>query len=199
MAQQEDIDRWSEEIAGRRAPGVPDVDGAEALRGAIRAEDARAAAEGAHDRVGLERLQRRLESEGLLDAARPPAAAHSRRMRPWLAAAATVAALAIGIRLFMPQPGVEPGTANPPGIERPRGFEGVLKQAVPDTEAAASNARQELQALGLDVSQPPAEGRIILEVDVGPEKLDAYRAWAEARGGRVNGAGRYRVIFEPAS
>jgi hypothetical protein len=117
-------------------------------------------------------------------------------MRPWLAAVATVAAFAIGVRLFMPQPGIEPGTPNPPPIEKPRGYSGVLKQAVPDPEAAAASAASDLAVLGFQPRRVPADGRAILEVDVGPDQVEAYRAWAEPRGGRVGEAGLYRVIFE---
>jgi len=200
---EDDIERWSEELAGRRTPGVPDVDGTRALRGSIREVDASARASGAQERIGLERVLRRLESEGLLQA--PPdapgarTAARSRRLRPWLAIAATIAALAVGVRLFLPQPGVEPGPSKPPIVERPRGYAGVIKQSVADPQAEAATATRELSALGLQPRPVPAQGRVILEVDVAEDRLEAYRGWAEPRGGRVGETGIYRIIFESMS
>lgn len=196
MASEDDIDRWSEELAGRRAPGAPDTDGTGALRRSIRAEDAVLQSAGAQDRVGLERLLRRLENEGLLGAASAPRPSRSRSFGPWLAAAATVAALAIGIRL-LPTPGVTPQPTPPTPVEKPRGFAGVIKQSVPDPAAAATAATGELVALGLQPRDAAADGRRIVEVDVDAAHLDAFRGWAEPRGGRVNDTGRYRLIFEP--
>ena len=195
MATDDDIDRWSEELAGRRAPGASDTDGTGALRRSIRAEDAVLQSAGAQDRVGLERLLRRLETEGLLGATAPPTR-RSRSFGPWLAAAATVAALAIGIRL-LPPPGVTPQPTPPAPVEKPRGYAGVIKQSVPDPAAAAVAAAGELVALGLQPRDVPADGRRIVEVDVDAAHLDAFRGWAEPRGGRVNDTGRYRLIFEP--
>ncbi len=196
MASEDDIDRWSEELAGRRAPGAPDPDGTGALRRSIRAEDAVLQSAGAQDRVGLERLLRRLENEGLLGAASAPRPSRSRSFGPWLAAAATVAALAIGIRL-LPTPGVTPQPTPPTPVEKPRGFAGVIKQSVPDPVAAATVATGELVALGLQPRDVAADGRRIVEVDVDAPHLDAFRGWAEPRGGRVDESGRYRLIFEP--
>jgi len=197
---EDDIERWSEELAGRRPPGISDVEGTGALRGSIRAQDASARASGAQDRTGLERMLRRLESEGLLQApADVPNAGRSHRLRPWLALAATVAALAVGVRLFLPQPGVEPGPSNLPAVEKPRGYAGVIRQSVADPQAEAAAATRELSALGLQPRPVPAQGRIILEVDVAEDRLEAYRGWAEPRGGRVGETGLYRIIFESMS
>lgn len=195
MASEDDIQRWGDELAGRSVPDGSDPEGTAALRRAVRAEDGLVRDAGAADRVGLERLMRRLESEGLLGAPARAPAARPGSLRPWLAAAATLAAVAIGLRL-LPPTGVEPQPPTP--IEKPRGFAGVLKQSVPDPAAAAARALAELTALGLPAREVPGEGRRIVEVDVGADQLDAYRGWAEPRGGRVAGPGRYRIILEAA-
>lgn len=194
MTTEQDIEGWSERLAGRAAPGGGENDGTKELRDAIRAEDRAAVHEGAADRLGLERLMRRLETEGLLgaDAA---AVRPVRRMRPWLAAAATLAMLAIGVRLLLPVSGPEAPTGAVPG-EVTRGFAGVVKQAVADPRAAGEAATSELQAMGLVARQVPSDGRVILEVEVTESSLEAFRAWAEPRGGRVLTPGRYRIIFE---
>lgn len=196
MTNPDDIDRWSDRLAGRSAPGVPDEDGAEALRRSIRAADESARAEGAQDRVGLERLTRRLEAEGLLAPAAAPAA-HARRLRPWFAAAATVAAIAVGLRLYSPAPDVGSPATGTPGVEKPRGFSGVVKQSVPDVEAAAVRVTAELAALGLQARRAPSDGRVVLEVDVSADQLQAYGDWVAPRGGRAGEPGTYRIILEP--
>lgn len=199
MTTGQDIEGWSERVAGRAAPGGGENDGTGELRAAILAEDRAVAQEGAGDRVGLERLMRRLEAEGLLHA--ETRATHaSPRWRPLFAAAATLAALAIGVRLLLPASGPEapPGVSSPieSPIEVTRGFAGVVKQTVADPKAAAAAATSDLGAMGLAAQEVPAGGRMILEVDVPGPSLDAFRAWAEPRGGRVLTPGRYRIIFE---
>jgi hypothetical protein len=192
----QDIDGWSERLAGRGAAGDGGNDGTDELRAAILADERAVAQQGATDRVGLERLMRRLETEGLLE---PPArrSTTARRLQPWLAMAATLAALAIGVRLLLPLSGPGAPTGVPSPGEVTRGFAGVVKQSVPDPRVAADAAAADLHAIGLEAREVPADGRVILEVDVPESSLDAFRTWAEPRGGRVLTPGRYRVIFEP--
>jgi hypothetical protein len=198
----EDIDDWSARVAGRRdAAGPPD--GMPELRSAIRRADAETARTGADDRVGLARLLRRLESEGLLE--RPAAGAVAPGSRPkrtpvWLAAAASVTLAVVGLTLLMPASDPVPGEPPPPSpVETSRGFAGVVKQSVPDPETAATAVERELSALGLAPQRAPAEGRVIVEVDVTQEHLDAFHEWVTPRGGRATAPGRYRVILEPAT
>jgi hypothetical protein len=198
----EDIDDWSARVAGRGdAAGLPD--GVPELRSAIRSADAEAARTGADDRVGLARMLRRLEHEGLLE--RPAPAAVVPGSRPnrapvWLAAAASVTLVVVGLKLLMPSTDRAPGepTALPP-VETSRGFAGVVKQVVPDPETAATAVERELTALGLAPQRVPAAGRAIVEVDVTQERLDAFHDWVTPRGGRATAPGRYRVILEPAT
>ena len=202
MTTDHDIDDWSARVAGRGdAAGPPD--GVPELRSAIRRADAETARTGADDRVGLARLLRRLESEGLLERTAPAAVApgsRSKRTPVWLAAAASVTLAVVGLTLLMPSTDPVPGEPPPlPPVETSRGFAGVVKQAVPDPETAATAVERELGALGLAPQRAPAAGRVIVEVDVTQERLDAFHEWVTPRGGRATAPGRYRVILEPAT
>jgi hypothetical protein len=197
-----DIDDWSARVAGRGdAAGPPD--GMPELRSAIRSADVETARISADDRVGLARLLRRLESEGLLERPAPPTAVvrgpTPKRTPVWLAAAASVTLAVVGLTLLMPSTDPVPGEPPPmPPVETSRGFAGVVKQSVPDPVVAASVVERELTALGLAPRRAPAAGRVIVEVDVAQEHLDAFHEWVTPRGGRATAPGRYRVILEPA-
>jgi hypothetical protein len=203
VATDDDIDDWSARVAGRGdAAGPPD--GVHELRKAIRRADEDTARTGAGDRVGLARLLRRLENEGLLERAAPvtaPSVSGPRRAPLWLAAVASVALAVVGLKLLMPS--IEPGPGEPPPplppVETSRGFAGVVKQVVPDPEVAAAEVERELAGLGLAPRRAPAAGRVIIELDVTPDRLDAFHGWVTPRGGRATVPGRYRVILEPAS
>jgi hypothetical protein len=202
VATDEDIDDWSARVAGRGdAAGPPD--GVPELRSAIRSADAQTARTGADDRVGLARMLQRLEREGLLGSRAPVAVAKGSkptRTPVWLAAAASVTLAVVGLTLLMPASDPVPGEPPPlPPVETPRGFAGVLKQVVPDPETAASAVERELTALGLAPRRAPTAGRVIIEVDVAQERLDAFHEWVLPRGGRATAPGRYRVILEPAT
>jgi hypothetical protein len=202
VATDEDIDDWSARVAGRGdAAGPPD--GVPELRSAIRSADAQTARTGADDRVGLARMLQRLEREGLLGSRAPVAVAKvSRPTRTpvWLAAAASVTLAVVGLALLMPATDPVPGEPPPLSpVEISRGFAGVVKQVVPDPETAATAVERELTALGLAPRRAPAAGRVIVEVDVPQERLDAFHEWVMPRGGRATAPGRYRVILEPAT
>jgi hypothetical protein len=213
VAEADDIGRWSERVAGRGDALDPHAAEGDALRAAVRAEDAVMQRESAADRVGLERVLQRLEREGLLDS-RPAATVQrdsSTTVGPragwhlprWAAVAASVAVVAIGVRLLWPTapvtpPATSPGPAIPAQVERPRGYAGVIKQTVADPVVEAARASDELKALGFAPRRIDADARRILEVTVTDAQLDAYRQFAEPRGGRVSEPGVYRVIFDPA-
>jgi hypothetical protein len=74
----------------------------------------------------------------------------------------------------------------------------VIKQTVADPVVEAARASDELKALGFAPRRIDADARRILEVTVTDAQLDAYRQFAEPRGGRVSEPGVYRVIFDPA-
>lgn len=202
MTTDEDIDDWSARVAGRGdAAGPPD--GVPELRSAIRRADTETARTGADDRVGLARLLRRLESEGLLERTGPAAVVpgvRPTRTPVWLAAAASVTLAVIGLTLLWPSTDPVPGESPPLSpVETTRGFAGVVKQVVPDPETAATAVERELSALGLAPQRAPAAGRVIVEVDVAQGQLDAFQEWVTPRGGRATTPGRYRVILEPAT
>jgi hypothetical protein len=203
VATDDDIDDWSARVSGRGDAADP-PDGVPGLRDAIRRTDAEAARTGAADRVGLERLLRRLEGEGLLERGAAPGVAPGRKpgRRPaWIAAAASVALAVVGLRLLLPPAGLDPvgQSQPPPPVEASRGFAGVLKQTVADPEVAAAEVERELAGLGFAARRAPAAGRVIIEVDVTPERVEAFHEWVAPRGGRAVSPGRYRVILEPAS
>lgn len=182
-----DDQEWLDGLAGARVPADAllrrDV---AALRGAIEQRDA-AVAQSA-DAVGRARLLRRLEQEGLLGTG-----AASRKWAPWLAAAATVTFAVIAFQVMRPGgQSVRPDTP----VETPRGVAGAVRMRASDPETKAPEVTAELGALGFRVTRSPRQDRVILEVDVAPERVAAFRAWAEARGARVSEPGRYRVIID---
>jgi len=196
MQPEDDIDDWAERVAGRAARPSPSAD---AARRALLASDAAAVEAGAGDALGRARLLRRLEAEGLLDAAKP-AAQRPRLSKGWLgiAAAAGVAAVALTVQLVLPaREPVDALPDQPPPVEAPRGFAGVLTLAVADPAVETARVSAELQALGFAPQRLPSPDRLILEFDVPAEKLEAFRAWAEPRGARVTAPGRWRVIIDP--
>jgi hypothetical protein len=193
MQGDEDIDGWADSVAGRRAAGGDHA--AEAVRRAVRAEDAAASATGAQDAVGLARLVRRLETEGLLGSKARPA---RRLSRPWLAlaAAAGVAAIAITVQFAIPGRDAGPqGRAQPP-VETSRGFAGAVKLTVADPETEATRVLAELAALGFAPRRVPRADRVIIEVDVSAASLEGFRAWAEPQGARAAAPGTWRVIID---
>jgi hypothetical protein len=196
VAPDDDIDDWCERVAGR-ADTLGSRDEASALAQAIRNEDAALLQGDAQHRARLERLLQRLESEGLLES-RPVLRKPARGLPSWLAVAASVGVLALGVQLLLPGllpiRDTDPTPASP--VETTRGYAGVIKRAVADPEAQAAEAERDLRALGLEPRRVPTQGRVILEFDVADAQIDGFRPWAEARGGRVVSPGRYRVILE---
>ena len=186
MSEPEDQE-WLDGMAGARAPADALLRReVVALRHAIARRDAAMAQPG--DDVGRARLLGRLEQEGFLGARTPP---RSRTL--WLAAAATVAFAAIVFQMM--QPGgesVSPVTA----VETPRGVAGVVRLLAADPETMAREVTTDLGARGFRVTRSLRQDRVILEVDVLAERVDAFRTWAGPRGARVSEPGRYRVIID---
>lgn len=201
----DDIDRWAQRLAGRSVDGDASAPEIEPLRRAIVADDARAAAEGAADRVGLERLLRRLEAEGLL---RPSGAPGIARRNRWFAVAASVVLAMVTLRLLLlrtesdgtatpvtPAP-TAPAPIAPPVGPRARGVGTVLLFKAADPEVYATGLVGELRALGLTPAVDERPDRIIIDVEVDDAQLAAFDGWLEQRDRRGVVPGKYRLIID---
>lgn len=178
-----DDDKWLEALAGR---GTLDDGKEQALLDALRTS----AAGDRHDAQGLEKLLRRLEIEGLLEAegsapdhanvipmkrpAEPdkapqaPAGSEAPPMR-WLALAASVAVLSIAGALGYY---ANLSVSDPPWLidQTVRGSTAPVEVAVDDPRRASARLADELSTLGIDTARYRHGGRWIVDATVlGPE------------------------------
>ena len=202
----DNTDRWSQRLAGRGADGeLSDAERreADALRSAIRADDAKATAAGAADQLGLARTLKRLEAEGLLRA--DAATAVSRRRPPWLAVAASVLVVAVALRFMLPasapngvgegdQPAAGLPSSTPP--ERTRGVDATVRFQAPNPQQLAQAMVQELTALGLTARSSQRPDRMVLDVEVSAAQLPAFDAWLQTRKQHGIVPGQYRLIID---
>jgi hypothetical protein len=163
--------------------------GLEAVVKAVRTADEAVTAKGAQDQIGLARLMKRLESERLLDdTASATRTRTPRNLNRWYAVAAGICVMAFGLQFvwWMPR---EP-------TEIYRGIAGTVSIAAISPEDEAKIVTRALQAIDLEPKRLPRPDRIVIEVVVDPEHLEAFRAWAEPRGAEVGGPGNYRVLID---
>lgn len=178
-----DTDKWVEALRGRHKP----ADARErAMTDAVRTSverEAEALPQG-RDEVGLRRLLRRLEGEGLL---RPASA----RWMYWAVPALAASVLAVVVlNVYRPQ------APQPAPVEIQRGVTGAVVVKSPAPEQASAAAFEELWAMRLKPFRIPMEDRVVIQVEVSDEMAEPFAAWFEARGGTFAGAGVYRVVFK---
>lgn len=192
---QDDIDRWTDALAGRPSEPLPDHQARNnaALRAAVKADDAAAQAAGAADDIGRARLLKRLEQEGLIESAVPTAAPRNRARQIWLGAAAAVLVVAIGLRFVMTP---DPSSQDP--TTQWRGIAGAVRMSAEHPETSAQQIEIQLRSLGLAPRRLPGADPITIEVEVDTQHLAAFRDWAKPLGARVLAPGIYRVLVEPA-
>jgi hypothetical protein len=171
----QDIERWARQLAGKSPPGevASDID---TLRTVIGVTDQSLNDSTEADRVSYARLIKRLESEGLLSS-RP-------RWQLLAAAAAAVLIAAIGLRVVLP-----PDTVN-------RGVAGSVTIIAEQPDVMLAQVSRQLRALGLQPRTVKEDGRLLIEVDVSQDQLEAFYAWAQARGGQPVTAGTYRIFID---
>jgi len=171
----QDIERWCLQLAGKSPPSEDAAD-TDTLRNVISATEQSLSDTTAADRVTHARLIQRLENEGLL------------RPRPhWqllAAAAATVLIVAIGLRVVL-----LPDVTD-------RGIAGSITLIAEQPDATLALASEQLRALGLQPRVVKEDGRLIIEVDVARDQLEAFYAWAQPRGGRPVTPGKYRIFID---
>jgi hypothetical protein len=176
-----DDDLWFESLAGRAADAASDSTRQESdsLRNAIRAlEEAPFAPPPPADLAREEALLGRARSAGLLpDVAAAAGKAHVRTAaRPWrgvLAAAAAVAALAVGIALLRP-------LSQPPAVERTAGSVVRLKAA--DPARLQQQLIGELKSLGVAARGYEMLGRRGVDADLPRPLPAAVRTVLESHG-----------------
>lgn len=194
---QNDIDRWSDALAGRALPGDPLPDhesrSLAALHAAIKTDDAASQSAGAADDIGRTRLLKRLEQEGLLESGSSNATRRSHAWRPWLGAAAAVFIVAVGLRIALP-----PDTTSQDPTTQVRGITGAIRMTAADPEVTAQLTETELRSLELEPRRLPHADRIVITVEVDADHLEAFHQWARPHGGRVLAPGTYRVLIDRA-
>ncbi|MBL8268960.1 hypothetical protein [Steroidobacter sp.] len=191
----DDIDRWTDALAGRPAEPLPDHQARSnaALRAAVKADEAAAQAAGAADDIGRTRLLKRLEQEGLLESTVSTAAPRKRTLQVWLGAAAAVLVAAIGLHFAMTP---DPSSQDP--ATQWRGIAGTVRVNAENPDASAQQIETQLRSLELAPRRLPGADPITIEVAVDTQHLAAFRHWAKPLGGRVLAPGIYRVLVEPA-
>lgn len=186
-----DADRWLEELAGRSEPADPlERRRTGALRAAIESQiSADRAPPGGG--LGLQRLLRKLEAEGLLSKqARLASLGHRRAWKRAVPALAAALLLVLGVLMFrlIGEP------TKIPEVER--GVAGAVVMLSSDPPRTADETIRTLQARGFKITRVPRTDRVILQLHVSAAQLAEFASWAQANGGRARQPGTYRILID---
>lgn len=189
--EEQDLERWARQLAGGKtaadaADASPET---QSLRSAILTEDQAVTAAAAADRLARARLMKHLEAKGLFEV---PESRSKRGLHwpVWLSAAAAVLIVAVGVRFVSRQDVEDPGVTY-------RGLAGSVTIVSAERDVTAAQVMEQLRAIGLEPGRVSDGGRVIIEVDVTAQRLDAFYEWAARRNGRAVTPGVYRVFIDP--